>query len=204
MAWKRRCSPSAPSGEDSGERRRGKGKTELVWQPNSPPSLRFAHTFYRLPCRAAGWQLFTLTRRATRVGLSRFAGEAFGRWRGRHHASWAPESLSIRPTSRAAGKEGRLAPARPATPPRGFAAHVAVPECTDVLEDDRGPRAVTRPRGVVWMRSAWARTSLARRSPSREARSPPRAAHAIDAVSGGSSAVLAAVLSEVVWLRLRR
>ena len=154
MAWKRRCSPSAPSGEDSGERRRGKGKTELVWQPNSPPSLRFAHTFYRLPCRAAGWQLFTLTRRATRVGLSRFAGEAFGRWRGRHHASWAPESLSIRPTSRAAGKEGRLAPARPATPPRGFAAHVAVPECTDVLEDDRGPRAVTRPRGVVWMPSS--------------------------------------------------
>jgi len=44
-------------------------------------------------------------------------------------------SLSIRPTSRAAGKEGRLATDIPPCPPRGYAARVAGPECTDVLED---------------------------------------------------------------------
>ena len=76
----------------------------------------------------------------------------------------------------------------PSTPARGFAARVAGPECTDVLEDDRGPRAVTRPRGVVWMRIAWARTSLARRSPAREVRNPPRVPHSIDAAPGPAKA----------------
>jgi len=33
------------------------------------------------------------------------------------------------------GKEGRLATDHPATPPRGYAARVAEPECTAVLED---------------------------------------------------------------------
>jgi len=55
-------------------------------------------------------------------------------------------AFESRATSRGGGKEGRLAPARPATPSRGCAARVAGPECTNVLEDrKRRPDAAPDP-----------------------------------------------------------
>src|ERR1017187_3274074 len=48
---------------------------------------------------------------------------------------------------RGGGKEGRLAPARPATPSRGCAARVAGPECTNVLEDTGAPGPAPTARG---------------------------------------------------------
>jgi hypothetical protein len=58
-------------------------------------------------------------------------------------------TFGSRPTSRAAGKEGRLATDSPPRPPRGYAARVAEPECTDVLEDRkrRPDEPAAQPRG---------------------------------------------------------